>query len=1762
MHTTAAIVTALLAWSASAAPGSAGLSWRIEYDEAGRVARSYDPAGRPTQYAYTSRTTGLPQSVTQTPPEGAPVTWRFDAGGRMASMSDGEGEVTYRYDNHGLLEAIARKGAPEVRYTYDIAGRLAELRVGDFYHVAWTYDFLGRIAKVDTPAGAITYAYLTGQNTVVRSLPNGIKTFWKRQANGQLEQITHGFFKKPDDTRYSVLAEYTYEHGPDGRIAAIRERSGQGVFTRQYTYDTMGRLTHATGPDSRAYRYAYDLVGNRVKATATGRPEQVCTYDWIGRLTSVDGTLCSYDACGNLTEVTLDGVARQYRYQSDGRLTEARVGGETVQYRYDGFGHLIARKTAEGKTRFIPEPLSPFWQPLVMEEPDGKRTLVIWDRDTPLALVGDGQVEWLLHDHLGSVRAVADGKGNVKRQRQYDPFGVLGRTERPGTLAPGFAGLFWDGTGNRYLTLARDLVPELGVFRQPDPQKPVPHGSQLELGMWTYCGGDPVNLVDVDGAESREPVSFNSHDRWWDAFGRTFRYHTIGAPARWLYTLGGGKPAGLALNTDPDERDYMISDVIKEAQKRVGEDPSALHTLLKNWREDFSQRPDQFRHAVTSHEWKVIENAAYSDVLRSRTTHDVLVYDGHIPKPIVGLIPDRDARVPSWLIKAGTLKWDISHGIGELTGLPPSFFDKRTGEQWLTNTPATRKAYDFGLSHWVQKSTDVPNEPRQSPFNTKVKRPSADYPISFSPPSGPGGGGWGGWPPPPPPPPPLPGGSATLTPSHVGGVYLGGAGGAVEGLGALKGVQLDANGNLILVGEEARDVKMPPLRLDDVVTVFRSVYIHGEGPTVTIDPNPEDPEGSAMIIRHGKATEDTYVGWVLYEADRLMKGYTIGVDNLTEKDVVSQVPGYADVQNAIYFGSADPRKSQKEGIWERFWIVPAEARRFEGSRRAMTLFDVPLKVKTQKMKWQKGELVDDLTGESSPGAVAFTGWFTASYDAIAAEQYLVPPAEAGITNPVPVFTELRRVALMTAIAEKLRDQGVPMPFWMRDYEVRKVPFERFTPGMEVTRRRSDGNVIRTSRIFGGVELSPESKAVKTYTTAADVAMAPAEVRAELNRTVELADRLEGAVADAMPSVASAPLAIHRVAVDNRTYQTVSVPGTKTLALGPSRMDEIDLAVPVVGGRDIRLVRSFNSFFNPKGPWGEGWALDLPRLQEIRVPVTREGNESTYAICYELITPLNSLYARFRDVRPVPDLQNARLQVPDKDGPFYGLANDHPAFLVNTDTLLLLLKNGSRWHFTPRGDLVAIEDGPQVTVYERGNKGQVTRIVALVGDAPVARIDLEYTSKGTLSKAVGGEIGNPKSKPVEVTYTYAPSGRLAGVGLAEGMVGYGYQGPWVASVTWTEKTSGAKPEMLRTFEYNAQGQVTTEKQGESTLSHAIVASSDGGVEASVTATADGGSKNTTRYDRQMRPVEALEADGTHTVWTYKSDGGTDTTITTPDKRQVTLAETAGGRQRTVRMDGEPEITGQFDAAGRLTAMSEGGQTILEQEWQPDGQISEVVTGPHTASFQYSERGLLSSVIEHPSAEKDRFQRWQETTFDRRGLPTRLTDFSGVDVSLAYDDSGALASAVQKTPEGNLGYSIQRDGTGRILAMKSSWGDTSYGYTEAGDLQRIETKHGTKSASVDLSGGLVRQVTGFDKGVTTFAYHDKDDMAGEISDVVCANGLKLAHEYDGGGRLASVVVGTDRRVRLDYDADGRVVEYALEPLTPFKWFQSLDEPIFKR
>ena len=1759
------------------------LSWRVEYDDQGRIASRIDPAGRVLKYTYAPASGKPVQSIMATPYEGSPVIWKFDKEGKLTNMKDGAGEVAYQYDSNGRLIVVARKGEPAVQYSYDTAGRLSELKVGDFYRIARTYDFLGRITAIETPAGRISYEYLAGQGMVVRSLPNGIKTFYKYKANGELDEITHGFFKNPKDNSHSVLAQYFYAYGPDGRIVAIRERSAQSDIVKRYSYDTMGRLVKATGSGGQDYTYAYDAVGNRIKATVPGRPDKICTFDWAGRLNSMSGKPCAYDESGNLSVLPIDSVARRYHFNPDGRLAEALIGKEKVQYQYDGFGRLITRKATAGETLFLPDPSSSFWQPLVIEEKNGTRMLVIWDGAFPLLEVRGREVRYRLEDHLNSVRMEVDTIGRVIARRDYSPYGSPERSIPMSGLQPAFAGLYWDSMTSVYLTLARTYDPASAHFMQPDPQLRVTGLSNQSQSLYAYCGGDPVNWIDRDGAEAvpwgmehhglmitdgngnavlpryRRPlVSHPNRSVWWSAFWKDVSQHLFDAnraketlATYSAHHLSNARGSGLAAGLTATGLDIIGGYIPGEGGNRgqayasvawslllggfsSGESVATALNTVGHTRTASSAMINSFQGNYGSALLDIVslQGTIFSTKAENLAQGKHLLPTGQIEFDFVDPSVVRQAKnlvaVSDTIDVFGyyTAAYD-TYKAGQLPLIAEFHAEgfSRNGVAIVTQG-SNLQTYNRTAAH-QEISTIRPFDPfRRSPEPKTIRRDNVyddfkKYAIWWDDSiGGPPGGGT----------------ARNFLPSPVGGVYLGGAGKAIAGFGQIRGISLDTNNNLVLLGHDGGSVELPPLRLDDVVTIFRSVYLYGEGPTVTIDPASENPEESAMIIRHGRGTEDTYVGWVLYEADRLMKSYTLGVDSKTQKEVESEIPGYDDVLNAIFFGDESQAKRYAGGHWERFWIVPAEVRRFEAPRKELTLLDVPLKVRTQSMVWKKGKLVDDPKGKSSPGALAFTTWFSGNYGGISGERFLIPPPETGITTPVPVFNELRRIALITAIAEKLRDQGVPMPFWMFDYEVQPVPFEKITPALRVT--RSSGRM--KSQVFGGVQLSPETTDVKSYNENSDLASLTKDEREAVHKKVTLAKGLENEFKNAQLPVAS--LKPEKLSYEGKQYQAVSMPGAGTRVLGPLRMAETDISVPLPDGRALELTRRHNSFFAQKGPWGKGWALDLPRLVEFKQPLLRKDSQVRYQAAYELITSLNSVRARFYKRKKVAALNNVEMLVPDTPGFFLGMTQAKPDFLT-VSTKVLVLNDGSRWHFSEAGHLVAVVEAGLITFYERDAAGRVARILGLLGRQKVGEIELAYDKAGRLRSAKGKN----NEGSVAVNYIYAADGRLQFVRTNSGQVGYHYETERLSKITWQEGKEGAadaKETTIRSFSYNAKGQLVREAYGDNEpIEYHWTEGPQG-----ATAAADGAEKGQiVRFDAAMRPVQARDSYGTQVEWRYPEQDGTQMKISASDQAAVVITESMDKRRVTFEESNGPTIVANKDTAGRLVSLTEDGESLLKLYWQPEGRLDHYETATSAVWQEYDPDGLVTSILVTPTGQTSPFKEFHRVQFDANGRPIEVKDYTGLHRVFQYGKTGDFIAAIDKSSGKDIGYIIDRDKQGRIQSLNSSFGTEKYSYDREGSLRKIDFQRQEKTASIEFESGLIRKMTQFDGAQTALSYYDQGPHEGLLRQVRLANGLEIAYNYNDASQLSKVDVGNQRQVKLDYDANGWMVGYSWQLAT---------------
>ncbi|MDC1287562.1 hypothetical protein N8198_06730 [Gammaproteobacteria bacterium] len=1753
-----------------------GLGWKFAYDDDGRISKITDVADRTTSFQYELEEKDRLRMLIRTADDGSDVILRFDENGQRTSMHDSLGTVSYNYDDLGRLIKVQREDSPAVAYAYDTFDRIRLLQVGDFYRIEYNYDYLGRLESMKTPVGVVQYDYVNGQGTVVRKLPNGIETHLDFNPNGELRRIAHNRSSSSGDNSYQLLAEYSYRYRPDGLIESIKEQGIAGQVIRSYEYDKVGRLARAIGPLDREHTYKYDLVGNRVGSKLSGSPQQDYSFDWAGKITRANDDQVEYDAAGNITAVKADSVDQRYRHNQNNQLSEAT--SNNVAYCYDGNSQLIGRTTVGTETNFTPDPLSEYWQPLVMEDSAGNRILVVWDGTTPLMIIRNGTPKFLLHDHLDSVRLEVDKQGKVLERVDYEPFGSITDSTMANDFAPRFAGLFWDPAADLYLTRYRAYSPRLGQFLQADPLLRVPNVSENNFSRYGYSGSDPVNYVDWDGA-SRKRV-WGPENFWWQAantlLDRRYAVEFYGEQNKNVLdgARGSGLKAGLAATALDLTRNFVsFGDQSYAKQWYAEERPSVQDTArgngivagLQSTVFDLGART----LGVKTHagEWyaeqskNALENASGYGVKAGLIASAADFVGGFAGgKETQGqkltsiAVSLSEMLVTARLPSAPSVLKDMKTGLnfgqtslsslyktadGNYLGAVRDIFSMSGTMSSLHSKQLTKNAESIYKTAYlnppkVYKARALENTAKVfDKISTgidvakELEELEGVLVVNYSKPG-------------------TTGTLSSLAPSRVGGVYLGGAGQALESIGLIDGISVDENNNLILLSKTGDQIDLPPLRIDDVVTVFRSVYPNGEGavptgPTVTIDPNPLDPEGSAMIVRHSKATEETYVGWILFQADRLMKGYTLGKDNETTEDVTSTVPGYDEVQNTIYFGQKS--RNRKGGNWERFWIVPAEVRQFSEESSDTTLVEVPLKVKTQTMKWVNGELVDDLKRKSSPGARAFTEWFTSRYDEIAEEKYLEPPPESGIDEPVPVFAELRRIALITAIAEKLRNQGVPMPFWMRDYEVGRVPIDKFTPGLHVT--RSNGQV--TARVHGGVQIMRNNEDAKDFTPVTNLDNLTRNERQATRRKIDTARTLQQAVRDEMRS--AKPLEVRQLTGKAGGYRAVPIPGDETKALAPATLVEADLSVLIGGGHSIQLTRIYHSFFNPDGPWGKGWTMDLPRLNKLAHPVNQTSGNVNYRTVHELSTPLNSYRTLFSRIEKVPELENSQLQVPDQTSEFFGLANSKPEFLTG-ETMELIRKDGGSWHFSDAGDLVAVDSDGFRTVYERDVKGRVSRIVGMLGGQLMASIVLNYDSSGKISSATASnadkEIGE-----TTIDYIYAESGKLSGIQSTAGKLGIRYEGSLVSTVTYRANTSDATESadlVLRSFEYGANGQLSSETDVAGNRTIYSLASDPSGSTITVSSGKDS-AESYTRYDPGFNPVEAKYADGSLLTWEYPDSGESVVAINDADGFGIRLTESNDQRQRVMEFDNNYKIKSDFDSAGRLISLSENGEISMEQGWTPFGQLQMAKFENYTDHFEYDQNGMISQVIRAPPGEQDNFSQTRVTRFDSFGRPVDIQGTSGFHLQASYDANGEIATLSDSSAGRKYNVTIDRDRLDRIQQIRTPLESQQYAYDASGRLVSLKVDRKGVDASVEWKSGLLQNVRHFDGGESAFSYYDAPEKKGLLKSITTPNQLVMGYEYGPDNRLRNVNVGGLYKLSLDYDSRGN--------LTDWRWVPGHDE-----
>jgi RHS repeat-associated protein len=202
------------------------------------------------------------------------------------------------------------------------------------------YDALGRVTKVeqDSELGVLssTTEYLAGFQTKVTN-PRGIATTTKFQAFDSPDTSRPMWIATAEGTADAQYTEMTRD--VFGRTLTQRRRNADSTQqqTRQYVYDSFGRVCKKLEPETGASLFDYDAVGNLIWSVQ-GSALNTATCDRAS-VAAADKTVNTYNNMNRVTAVDApngtDGD-KNYFYDADGALNRIQTwsNGAEINNRY------------------------------------------------------------------------------------------------------------------------------------------------------------------------------------------------------------------------------------------------------------------------------------------------------------------------------------------------------------------------------------------------------------------------------------------------------------------------------------------------------------------------------------------------------------------------------------------------------------------------------------------------------------------------------------------------------------------------------------------------------------------------------------------------------------------------------------------------------------------------------------------------------------------------------------------------------------------------------------------------------------------------------------------------------------------------------------------------------------------------------------------------------------------------------------------------------------------------------------------------------------------------------------------------------------------------------------------------------------------------------------------------------------------------------------------------------------------------------------
>ena len=449
-----------------------------------RAFNTYDTTGM-TSAEYPKSTLAHPVPGMST------VTKEFVGNGRIGISWTPTNNTDYYVVSYGTTPSADDFTRPQTQGLTDIVEPLTN---GQEWHIRVIsynqYNQTESNTVSDTPMAAPSQVYVEnvkyneiGQKTYIR-YGNGVVTEYEYYPfNYRLKRI-HTY-----DDQGTNLQDLEYEYDGVGNITKITNSLQPN--TQEFIYDDLGRLVQAIG----------DTYGTKTyDPTPDGNLEQKGSeLQYYGEnlepehaLTSTSGgKTFSYDANGNMKTMLEGGVSIVYDYDVQNRLEKVTQNGSTVaDYVYDDVGERVSKTVNNLETRYF----YPFYE----ESSQEQAHYVVMDGVRVARLTGQGQVEFIHSDHLGSHHLTTNELANVQQTQTYLPFGEFEGTPPAMAEGPKYTGQHYDAETGLYYYGARYYNPNIGRFLTADWVVPNPFSGQ-SFNRYSYVVNNPINITDPSG---------------------------------------------------------------------------------------------------------------------------------------------------------------------------------------------------------------------------------------------------------------------------------------------------------------------------------------------------------------------------------------------------------------------------------------------------------------------------------------------------------------------------------------------------------------------------------------------------------------------------------------------------------------------------------------------------------------------------------------------------------------------------------------------------------------------------------------------------------------------------------------------------------------------------------------------------------------------------------------------------------------------------------------------------------------------------------------------------------------------------------------------------------------------------------------------------------------------------------------------------------------------------------------------------------------